>query len=354
MGEASAAGMSARQLSAVAAMLRRRGEEVDVAGPLQVLRGDGSDRRFFRLGANPSWLVVMPDPHAPKGLAEARAAAAIGRHLHGRGVAVPEIVGFDEESGLMLCEDLGDRLLHAEAEEARRTNSNAGWLAFYRQALTQLTILQVRGREGFQADWCWDTVHYDRQLMLERESGYFLRAFYHDYLGRSAVPVGLEEEFHALAAQVAAQPNEFLLHRDFQSRNLMLRNGRVRIIDFQGARFGPLAYDLASLLLDPYVGLSQEEQQGLLDDYLARLRSLVAIDEQLFRAGYQQVAVQRNLQIIGAFAFLSQRKKKRFFQPYLAPALRSLHSRLAGELAGVYPVLQAMVAEISGSFRPRA
>ena len=117
--------------------------------------------------------------------------------------------------------------------------------------------MQVRGAVSFDPKWCWDTPQYDRMLMLERESGYFLQAFWQDLLGMEEPP-GLQEEFFELADRAARIPAGYFLHRDFQSRNIMIHGGEACIIDFQGGRLGPLAYDLASLLIDPYVALPDD------------------------------------------------------------------------------------------------
>jgi aminoglycoside/choline kinase family phosphotransferase len=100
------------------------------------------------------------------------------------------------------------------------------------------------------------------------------------------------------------------------------------VIDFQGGRLGPLQYDLASLLIDPYVELPQNLQDRLLSDYLTRLSEFVPVDRGRFLHAYEYCAINRNLQILGAFAFLSRQKGKKDFEPYIPPALKSLKQRL--------------------------
>jgi len=120
----------------------------------------------------------------------------------------------------------------------------------------------------------------------------------------------------------------------------MIKEGRLRVIDFQGARFGPLAYDLASLLIDPYTPLPEEEQASLLLLYLGKLERThpaAAVD---FVRQYHVLALQRNLQILGAFAFLSQRRGKTFFANYMAPAASSLHRLLVKPELACFPILR--------------
>lgn len=312
-------------------------------GSVAKLAGDGSDRRFYRFAAGgQSLLAVLPGADCDKGMAEARAAWLIGRHLFARGVAVPELYGFSGDCGLILCEDLGDIKLHdlilAHGPGAPEVE------ALYRQALAALAHLQVEARPGFDSAWCWDTPRYDRELMLARESGYFRRALCEDYLGMDDLPSGLAREFEFLAGRAAEEPGDFILHRDFQSRNIMVREGRVRIIDFQGARLGPLGYDPASLLIDPYAGLSAARRHALLDAYLDALAAHLPLDRGRFIEGYYYLAMQRNLQILGAFAFLSEQRGKEFFRRFIRPAAATLDEHLAGPQGRDFPILRSVLA----------
>lgn len=312
--------------------------------PVCRLAGDGSNRGFCRLAAGgATYLAVLPDPADAGGVAEARAACNLGRHFHGRGAAVPEIFGCDAATGLLLMEDLGDLRLHdlilARGPEDEQVRERC------RQALEALAWLQIETRQGFDPDWCWDTPRYDRQLMLTRESGYFRRALCEEYLGLTRLPDGLAAEFLFLADRAAQEPADYVLHRDFQSRNLMVRETGVGIIDFQGARLGPLAYDAASLLIDPYAGFSPLAQEELLHWYLDRLAGHIPLDRARFLEGYYYMSLQRNLQIAGAFAFLAGTRGKTFFRQYIAPALGSLRFRLAEPQGHDFPLLRGVVAQ---------
>ncbi|WP_310598739.1 phosphotransferase [Desulfobulbus sp.] len=334
------------------------GELVDLAGRLlgasprawnranvavHELVPDGSSRRFYRLrGPDRSGVVaVLPPPHEPRGLAEAIAFAEIGRHLGRTGAPVPAIHGFDSATGLALCEDLGERRLFEQVAEQGVEDS----IPAYESAVRQLARMQVRGADGFDPVWCWDTPRYDRQLMIERESNYFLRACCTDLLGLDFDRRAVEADCARLADQAARAPAHFFLHRDFQCRNLMLTEGAVRIVDFQGGRLGPLAYDLASLLLDPYAALPEAIQDRLVAVYLEALGEELAYDPDQFRREYLLLGLQRNLQILGAFAFLSQVRGKPFFARYLEPALASLDRLLAKPGAGGYAALHTLTGQ---------
>jgi aminoglycoside/choline kinase family phosphotransferase len=313
------------------------------------LSGDGSSRRFFRIrGADDTSVMVVLPPVAEArtaatnaGLAEARSAYRIGCHLHKKGVPVPKILAYEEKYGIIVFEDLGDTPL----QQAIQKNTAPQWTRDrYRAVVDILVHMQFAGREGFDPDWCWDTPRYDRELMLTRESGYFLREFCRGYLGNTRLVSGLDGEFQALAGRAAREAADFFLHRDFQSRNLMLHNEKIRIIDFQGGRLGPLGYDLAALLIDPYVNLSHHLQDELLSYYIKQIEPF-GIKGEKFRVGYFFLALQRNLQILGAFGYLSQVKKKPFFRQYIRPALVSLQERLANPAAADYSCLRQLCAD---------
>ncbi|MDT8335906.1 MAG: phosphotransferase, partial [Desulfurivibrionaceae bacterium] len=160
-------------------------------------------------------------------------------------------------------------------------------------------------------------------------------------------------EFVELAESAAATPAGFFLHRDFQSRNLMLHNGCLRVIDFQGGRFGPLGYDLASLLIDPYAALPAYVQERLVQKYMETLSGYSGVGGAFSIENYYLLALQRNLQILGAFAFLSEVRRKVFFRGYLAPATLNLHRLLQEPGGRCFPVLRAFADELPGMVEQR-
>lgn len=312
-------------------------------GVLTPLSGDGSDRIFYRIAcAAASYLVAFPSPTLLRARAEAHAAYMIGRHLAAVGVPVPGIVAYDQVSGAILFEDLGDCLLFQVFHAGSDTIFD-----LYLQAVEALADFQCAAVQGFEPDWCWDSIHYDRELMITRESQYFAREFCRKFIGMNTLPEGLDQEFAALAERISHCPVTGIIHRDYQSRNLMVVDGKIRIIDYQGARFGPLAYDLASLLNDPYVRVAEGSKDELLKAYLLRLGSYISLDPIRFIDDYHHIALQRNLQVLGAYAFLTQERGKAFFIQYIDPALRRLVALLAGTLAGCYPVLQKFSCRIA-------
>ena len=318
---------------------------------LEPVAADGSLRIFFRLrfADGRRAILIAPGEASAAARQEARASWLIGRHLAANGAATPALYAFDQNSLALLCEDLGSVQLFtaAQAFDRDKQNDREQLRALYQQTIAVLLTMQLQAAAGFDPDWCCDTPIYDKKLMLERESGYFLRAFWGDLLGQEP-PAALAGEFDRLADLAAQAPAIFFLHRDFQSRNIMIHEGRPRFIDYQGGRLGPLGYDLASLLIDPYVGLDQAMRLDLLRYYLTELRQRMPVDEEIFRRHFLALAMQRSLQIVGAFAFLSQRRGKPFFAAYLPPALTGLNELLADDMFSFLPTLRICAQRAEG------
>ncbi len=300
---------------------------------IQRVAPDGSARKFYRifLGDSSLCMAVAPASAQKKDLQEAQATWYIGRHLEKKKLAVPKMFARNRELGLILCDDLGDTKLFDLALHRRQRGEplNEELRALYRQVIKVLAELQVEGVAGFDPSWCWDTQRYDEDLRFSREAMYFLTSFWQDLLGEDISDQVIEECREI--ARLAHGDEDYFLHRDFQSRNILIRDGRVHVIDFQGGRLGPLGYDLASLLIDPYVALPETDQEELLDAYLALLQGRFGINSSSFHYSYSFLALQRNLQILGAYAFLYRSRKKVFFKQFIGPSLLMLQKRLRHE-----------------------
>ncbi len=307
------------------------------------LAGDGSDRRFFRVPGKPSVILLHhPQPPGPE-VTENDAYFFIGRHLRAKGAPVPEIFAYCREEGWMLLEDVGDVSL---AQAVAAAPGRVELVALYRQALEILVHQQIAGSRDFNPAWCFDTPAVTRPFLLERECLYFVRAFVRGYLGLEVEAGDLAPDFEHLLHEARPEESPFFLHRDFQSKNLFVQGSDLRVLDFQGGRRGPLGYDLAALLIDPYVDLKPKMQEDLLDFYLGLLKKHLAVDRGEFREQYDHLALCRNLQILGAFGFLTRVKGKPWFARYIPPALAGLRRRLAAR-PRAFPRLLALVEKIN-------
>ena len=123
----------------------------------------------------------------------------------------------------------------------------------------------------------------------------------------------------------------------------MIKEDQMRFIDFQGGRMGPLHYDLASLLIDPYVELNDTLRQKLTEYYLKQLGKLITVDQKQFLRDYTVIALHRNMQVLGAFAYLSMVKQRKQFTQFIPPALKNLKKLLNLETFSPYKNVRKVV-----------
>jgi N-acetylmuramate 1-kinase len=294
-------------------------------GEFSPIAGDGSKRIFWRVGDPRSELTYVAMENPPTDDFSKRENAAylnIGRHLRNKGLPLPEIYRFDLGKGWFIMEDFGDVSLQTACERAKER------IPLYAPVVEILFLQQTRGSEGFDTEWTCQTKTYDRQVMRRYEVEYFKEAFLGTYLEFGKEWPGLESSFEHLIEEASKAENHFFLHRDFQSRNIMITGEKIGILDWQGGRLGPLAYDLASLLIDPYTKLPVPEKEEIYNTYLHLLRREQPHRLASFQHSFPYLAVQRNLQILGAFSFLSKVRGKLYFERYIPGALKSLHDLL--------------------------
>ncbi|MCP4577534.1 MAG: phosphotransferase [Deltaproteobacteria bacterium] len=289
------------------------------------LPGDGSRRVFWRFtlpASGDGFIAMSNSPVDDFTMRENQAYVMIGKHLHKKNIPVPEIFQYDLDQGWFIMEDLGQTNLQDLALSGNDP------LPVYEKILELLFRLQIEGAGDFDPSWCCQTWQYDHTVMRRYESDYFKEAFLCRYLGLKKEWPQLEASFDHLAETASRADSRFFLHRDFQSRNIMVSNGTIGIIDWQGARLGPLCYDLASLLIDPYTELSPQQRRDLLQSYLLLMRKHNAGWIDSFKRYFPYLAIQRNLQILGAFSYLTKVRKKQYFEAYIPAALKTLRELL--------------------------
>ena len=308
------------------------------------LAGDGSDRFWFRLRCGGLSLVMVDHGiRNQSATTEADAFVAIGNHLKKAGVSVPEIVLSDTFSGLVILEDLGDTNLQQVVQQTKTTGDV---LQIYRAVIRQLVAMSFNGATGFDPAWTYQSPTYSRDLILEKECRYFVEAFLQTFCAMAVRTADLAEEFSLLADRALAGAVSGFMHRDCQSRNIMVNAGKPYFIDFQGGRLGPLQYDLASLLIDPYVDLSPDIRSTLFDFAVDCIPPDAAVDTEQFRHAYPYCCLTRNLQILGAFGNLSRNRGKTWFESYVPAAVRSLKQALSSPLGHEFPKLRRIVESL--------
>lgn len=325
------------------------GEITGTRRPAPVVRplfGDGSDRKFYRIFCSNRSFVALVSPRTRDSIDENDSYLLIGRHLRTKGIPVPEMLFADAERGRFLLEDAGD--VHLQAF-ARR---NPGDLEkTYRRVITLLAGLHRKARAGFDPGFCFDKPIYDAAFIYERELEYFRQRFLNGYLGLEIGTEALRQDFEEIAEAAGAQRMQFVFHRDFQSRNIMVSRNRLWLLDFQGMRFGPPAYDLASLLMDPYVQIPWLMQERLARFYWTAASAFLECSKGEFLRTYAAVRLCRNLQILGAFGFLGVVKGKKQFLQYIPAALAQLRIWLRTAHKERFPRLENAASQADFAIR---
>ncbi len=330
--------------TAILRSLKERGYSPDQA-EFQRLAGDGSRRIFWRIATQEpgtSLIAMSNPPDDPAVRRENHAYLYIGMHLRRRGIPVPEIYGYDLTSGWFIMQDLG----HMNLQDAATSGDDP--LPMYEKVLEHLFRLQIEGAAGFDLSWCCQTGRYDRTVMLRYEADYFKDAFLGRYLGLTADGPDLDPGFRHLAETASRADSGFFLHRDFQSRNIMVSKGNIGFVDWQGGRLGPLGYDLASLIIDPYTRLSRVQQRTIYERYLDLIKSHDPTWARAFERYYPYLAIQRNLQMLGAFSYLTRVMNKFYFEAYIPAALHSLDGLLHRVRDREISPLRDLVTDLTG------
>jgi hypothetical protein len=235
-------------------------------------------------------------------------------------VPVPRILGHSNELGIIALQDLGDVTLQAHLGAA----SPAQHAALYRQAVTFIDTLQRRGVELASPQYIPYGIAFDVDK-LTWELQFFTRHFLEAYRGAQITPAAREAlaaEYAAIAGELAGEPR-VLCHRDYHSRNLMLHDGSLYIIDFQDARLGPDTYDLVSLLRDSYIDFTEPQVEGLIAFFLALRdgRQAAPGDPEEFRRRFDLMALQRNLKALGTFGFQTTSRQNTVYIQYIPRTL---------------------------------
>ncbi len=308
------------------------------------IKGDGSDRIWYRVSSGGRPLIAVDHGiRKTRAVAEVDAFIHIGKHLYTLGLPVPEIFLDDPFSGLVFLQDLVSTHLQ---DVIAATQEDKDIISHYQAIIHRIGDFSVSGANGFDPAWTYQTTHYSKDLILEKECRYFVEAFLQNYLGMDVRFDDLNEDFDLLADKTLEHAMNGLMHRDMQSRNIMVKNGTYYFIDFQGARLGPVQYDLASLIIDPYVALPIPMQAQLMDLSVDILSKRIGSDKNSFRQCLTYCMVTRNLQILGAFGFLSKVKNKKYFEQYIPTAVKTLKHYFSALKGTNLPNLKSMVERL--------
>lgn len=290
------------------------------------LTGDASDRRYFRVllgGDTPIVLALHQGPITY----ETMPFVAVARLMSQVPLPVPRLLHHSDALGIIAQEDLGDITLQAHLGAA----TPAEHAALYRQAVTFIAELQRRGEALRSEAYPPYGIAFDVEK-LTWELEFFAKHYLVAYRGAAlsaAAREALSEQWRPIVDELAGEPR-VLCHRDYHSRNLMLHEGSLHIIDFQDARMGPDTYDLVSLLRDSYVDLSPAQVDELIAYFLALRGGAAAPDAHAeFRRRFDLMALQRNLKALGTFGYQTTARQNTVYIQYIPRTLNYVKSNLA-------------------------
>jgi aminoglycoside/choline kinase family phosphotransferase len=288
---------------------------------VQPLQGElgGSGRRIIRLaGGQLSAIGILHDVRE-----ENVAFLEFSRHFRSHGLPVPEIYGEDLDQGAYLEEDLGDTSLFEFLSQNRTAEDIAPQVVeAYRKVVAVLPRFQIEAGRDLNYEVCYPRDSFDGQSI-----GWDLNYFKYYFLRLAGIPFNeqaLENDFSRLTAFLLSAPHDYFLYRDFQSRNILLRDSEPFFVDYQGGRKGALQYDIASLLYDAKADLPPELRQKLLDHYLDQLGGYLKLDRDTFMRHYYAYVYVRIMQALGAYGFRGFYERKAHFLQSVPYALRNL------------------------------
>src|SRR3989440_4309540 len=245
------------------------------------------------------------------------------RHFRRHGLPVPEIYAEDLSQGAYLEEDLGDTTLFEFLSKNRSGETiSPPVVDAYREVVATLPRFQIEAARDLNYKVCYPRGSFDRQSI-----SWDLNYFKYYFLRLAGIPFSeqaLEDDFSRLTKFLLAASRDFFLYRDFQSRNIMLRDGQPYFLDYQGGRRGALQYDVASLLYDAKADLPPELRQQLLDHYLDTLAGFVDLKRHEFMQHYYAYVYVRIMQALGAYGFRGFYERKAHFLQSVPYALKNL------------------------------
>lgn len=284
---------------------------------IQLLPQSGSDRRYFRIRHAEKSLIATFNLN----VAENNTFIYFTNHFRKKGLHVPEILAFHESGTAYLQSDLGDDSLLMALENQGHTE---GVKQLFAESLKELARLQVKGDENLDYNKCLTAKEFGKQAIVS-DLLYF-KYYFLDTLQKPYDKQALINDFDALANYLTHAEYKFFMFRDFQSRNIMLKEGKPYFIDYQGGMKGAPQYDVASMLWQARANLSEEWKVDLLESYLDSLDEYVAkpINRSVFKNQYYGYVLIRLLQVLGAYGFRGLFERKAHFLSSIPLALRNL------------------------------
>lgn len=305
------------------------------------LSPSGSRRVYYRLNGHGSESLI-----GVRGTDrdENNAFITLSSHLRSKGVNVPEVMAVSSDGMCYLQQDMGDTLLYDVLAEARASGQyGASERELLCRTMASLPKIQIEGARGLDASVC-----YPAERLNARMVDFDLNYFKYCFLKPTSVEFNeekLQDDFDKLRADILAEPADAFMYRDFQARNVMLKDGELCFIDFQGGRLGPIFYDVASFVWQARAAYPKDLREEMLDAYLDAMDRYNTMDRDDFRHRLRVFVLFRMLQVLGAYGFRGRIEKRSHFLESIPFAIRNL-SDLLSEPFERYPYLSEVLKRL--------
>ena len=303
----------------------------------------GSNRRYFRIENREKNHSAIGTVGTDK--KENNAFIQLANHFEKKELPTPKVIAVNNDGSIYLQEDLGDITLFGSMEKARKTKSfGVEERELLAKTIRLLPDIQFKGAVGLDFSVCYPASEFDtRSIMWD------LNYFKYCFLKATGIDFQenrLEDDFQSLANVLMRSVSSTFMYRDFQSRNVMVRDGEPYFIDFQGGRKGPFYYDVASFLWQARANFTPSLREDLIKEYIGALRKYKPVDEAYFREQLRHFILFRTLQVLGAYGFRGYFEKKPHFMQSVPFALQNLRELLSGEPFAEYPYLIEVLRQV--------
>ncbi len=302
----------------------------------------GSDRRYYRIKSGDTSVIGTFNTN----VAENNSYFYFTELFRKHGINVPEVYKIGKERRYYLQEDLGDVSLFSLVMEQGHTDEVK---EYFMKSVAQLVKAQWAAGTECNYEQCFASKQFDEKAIMAD-----LMYFKYYFADLQKIPydrIALMEDMESLSKDLGRIQPQSLMYRDFQSRNIMIKDGEVYFIDYQGAMQGPPQYDLASLLWQAKAKVPQQWKEEALNKYVATMEELKIsrVDEIYFRRGYLQFVLLRMMQVLGAYGFRGLMENKPHFRTSIGPALKNMNSFLSDNTQiPAYSELRSLLEKISG------
>lgn len=281
---------------------------------IKKLKADASERKIYRLFVDGKSFVGIYNRNKKENLAFINFTYTFVE----LGLNVPMIVSVSEDNLFYVEEDLGDETLFKTIQSSEDNLSG-----YYKLALRDLIRFQVEAKDSIDYGYCYQTREFNSETIqsdIKKFNDYFTKIFLNRQLEEKTISSILDTSVHV----ISNVKNDFFLYRDFQPRNIMIKDGQLYYIDYQSGRKGPLQYDVASFLYSGSIELNEIERNSLLNYYIGELNKFISYDEKEFKYYFYYFVFLRLLQVLGSYAYLHEMRNDREVIKKISKALFNL------------------------------